>query len=242
MSKNIKLSLVIPAYNEEKIIKESLEKILKFLSSKKYTWEVIVVDDGSIDRTSKIVKNFTRRGVLLKRFSKNKGKGAAIKAGVMRARGNFVIFMDSDLSVPLTNIDKFLQELEKGRDVVIGSRRAEGSKIVAHQPVLRENMGRFFTFLSNLATGAHISDFTCGFKGFARKAARKIWENSLINRWSYDSEILFLTKRYGYEIVEVPVSWRNREDTRVVLAIDVLTSFRDLLKIRVNDILGRYDK
>jgi dolichyl-phosphate beta-glucosyltransferase len=241
MSKNIKLSLVIPAFNEEKIIKATLDKVLNFLSKRRSGWEVVVVDDGSSDTTSKIVKNFSNLDVRLIRLAKNQGKGAAIRMGIKKSRGNYIIFSDADLSVPLKNIDKFLSRLEKS-DVVIGSRRVKGAKILVHQHCLRETLGRGYTQLTKFVTGVNLSDFTCGFKGFTRRAAVDIFGRALIDRWAYDSEILFLAKKLGYKIAELPVSWKNREETRVVLGIDVLTSFSDLLKIRVNDILGRYDK
>lgn len=242
MGKGIKFTLIIPAYNEAKIIRGTIESVVSFLSKKTFSWEVIVVDDGSSDTTPEIVKNFKESNVRLVRLTKNQGKGAAIRAGVKLAKGDSIVFSDADLSVPLKNIDVFIKELEKGSEVVIGSRRVKGAKIVVHQPWLRENMGRVFTFLTNLVTGVGISDFTCGFKGFSKKAARKIWGSTLVDRWAYDSEVLFLAKKYGFKIGEIPVSWKNREDTRVVLGSAVLTSFTDLLKIRFNDILGRYDK
>src|SRR3990172_12399434 len=126
-------------------------------------------------------------------------------------------------------------------DVVIGSRRIQGAKIVIHQPMLRELMGRGYTAITRLVTGVKLTDFTCGFKGFRKKAAKDIFSKTLINRWSYDSEILFLAKKFRYKLTEIPVEWRNREDTRVVLRNVVLESLKDLLSISVNDFLGKYN-
>src|SRR3970282_2349228 len=133
MSDKIKLSLLIPAYNEEKIIENTLEKVLKFLSKKKYSWEVIVIDDGSSDQTSLKAKKFNKEKVLVVRYEINRGKGGALKEGVYKSRGDYIIFSDADLSVPISNIDKFLTTLKK-TDVVIGSRRIPGAKILVHQP------------------------------------------------------------------------------------------------------------
>lgn len=241
MRKDTKLTLIIPAYNEEKIISETLESILNFLSPKTYTWEVIVVDDGSEDKTSKIVERFNRKQVRLVKLPENRGKGAAIRAGVKESRGEFIIFSDADLSVPIENIDKFLLELRKN-DVVIGSRRIKGSKILVHQPWLRENMGKVFTFLTRLILNSKISDFTCGFKGFRREAALDIFGKAELDRWAYDAEILFLAQKRGAKIAEIPIFWKNREDTRVVLGNAVLVSLTGLLQIRLNDILGKYDE
>lgn len=241
MRKKTRLTLIIPAYNEEKIIGETLESVFNFLSQKTYIWEIIVVDDGSKDKTSAIVKSFKKPGIRLISLTENKGKGAAIRAGVKESRGEFIIFSDVDLSVPIENIDEFLLELKKN-DVAIGSRRIKGSKILVHQPWLRENMGRVFTFLTRLILKSKISDFTCGFKGFRREAALDIFGKAKLDRWAYDAEILFLAQKRGAKIAEIPIFWKNREDTRVVLGSAVLVSLTGLLQIRFNDLLGKYDK
>ena len=162
MEKKITLSLVVPAYNEEKIIGKNLKKIIRFLSNRKYSWEIIVADDGSKDRTSDIVKNFKNSNVRLVKLDKNKGKGAALKAGFLAARGEYALFSDADLSVPIQSIDEVLKKLQE-YNVVIGSRRIRGAKILIHQPFVRESMARVFTFLTKIVTGINISDFTCGF-------------------------------------------------------------------------------
>lgn len=239
MANKIRLSLIIPAYNEENIIKNTLEHVINFLSEKKYEWEVIVVDDGSHDLTSKIADKFNKKKVEVIRYDINRGKGRALKEGIQKAKGDFIIFSDADLSVDISKVDEMLYAL-KNSDVVIGSRRIQGAKIVVHQPMLRELMGRGYTLLTKLVTGVFLADFTCGFKGFRKKAAKDIFSKTLINRWAYDSEILFLAKKFKYKLTEIPVEWRNREDTRVVLRNVVLESLKDLIAIRVNDILGKY--
>ncbi len=241
MVNKIKLSLIIPAYNEENIIRDTLEHVIEFLSEKRYGWEVIVVDDGSSDKTSEIIKPFRAQGVRLVKHDINMGKGAAIRTGVKKSKGKFIIFSDADLSVSIKNIDQFLTELKKS-EVVIGSRRVLGAQIVIPQAAFRESLGRGYTQLTRLVTGVKLSDFTCGFKGFTRKAAQEIFRKTLIDRWAYDSEILFLAKKLGYKITELPISWKNREDTRVSLGDAIVTSFIDLLKVRVYNIIGRYDR
>jgi len=241
--RNIKLTLIIPAYNEEKIIKRTVSVVLNFLLKKKYGWEVIVVDDGSSDSTYALVSEIAMKEKRVKvvRIKKNSGKGTALRVGISKANGEYIVFSDADLSVPIKNVDKFIKILEKDADVVIGSRRVEGAEIVVHQPWLRENMGRFYTFLTKVYLSMDIADFTCGFKGFKKQVAKRIFKKSLIDRWAYDSEIMFLVKKYGYEVVQTPVVWRNREDTRVNLGKAVAESFRDLLSIRVNELLGKYN-
>ena len=238
MKTKVFLSIIIPAYNEGNIITTTLNTVKSFLDKKKYSWEVIVVDDGSTDKTAEKVTNF-QDGVKLLKLRNNQGKGAALKAGVLGSIGEHVFFTDADLSVPVDNIDTFLGEL-KNADVVIGSRRVEGATIEIHQPFLRENMGRVYTILSRLITGTNLSDFTCGFKGFREKAAKEIFNKSVIKRWAYDSEILFLANKYRFIIEEVPVSWRNRAESRVALGTDTITSFKDMLMIRIYDWLGKY--
>lgn len=240
MAAKITLSLLIPAYNEEKIIENTLEKVLKFLSKKKYSWEIIVIDDGSRDRTSEIAKKFNKEGINLVRYEINRGKGGALKEGVQKAKGDYIIFSDADLSVPISNIDKFLATLKKA-DVTIGSRRIPGAKILVHQPLIREVLGRGYTWLTKFVTGVSVADFTCGFKGFNKKSAKEIFSKTIICRWAYDSEILFLAKKMKYKVVEIPVEWKNREDTRVVLKSVIIETFKDLLSIRVNNLLGKYN-
>ncbi len=240
--KNITLSVLIPVYNEEKIIVDTLNKISSFLKSKRYIWEIVVVDDGSKDKTVENVKKQNFPHVRLVTLAANKGKGGALREGVAAAEGDYILFMDADLSVPIATIDPFLETLQKGDDVVIGSRRVKGAKIVKHQKWLRETMGRIFTFLSRIVTDTYLSDFTCGFKGFEKNAAKKIFGKSLIDRWVFDAEILFLAHKFGYTIKEFPVEWVNREDSRIIsLGGTGYKSFLELLQIRYNDLTGKYD-
>ena len=233
------LSLIVPAYNEGKVLKKNLLKVIDYLQDKKYSWEIVVVDDGSSDNTFSIADSLSKKGVKAYKLSANQGKGGALKEGFDKASGDYLIFMDADLSVPLKNIDLFLKSLKK-YDVVIGSRRVKGANIVVHQPVIRESMGKVFTILTKLVTGTNLADYTCGFKGFKKESGKKIFENSLVKRWSYDAEIMFLAHKYGYGINQIPVEWFNRIDSRVRLSDAVVTSFLDLIKIRVYDLLGKY--
>jgi dolichyl-phosphate beta-glucosyltransferase len=242
MPDSVYLSIIIPAYNEEKIIEKTLKKVLAFLSNKNYKWEVVVVDDGSIDATSKIVHKYKEKKVSVYQLRRNQGKGAALREGVKKAKGEYVVYSDADLSVSIENVDKFIEILKKGNDVVIASRRIRGSEIKVHQPFIRETMGRVFTLITRVILALNITDFTCGFKGFRKKAAKEVFLKGVINRWAYDSEVLYLAKKFGYKIVQVPISWENREDTKVDLAFVVFESLKDLISIRLNDIFGVYDR
>lgn len=241
MNKLPYLSLVIPAYNEEAILEKNLSTVISFLKKKNYTWEVVVADDGSSDTTREIVKKLSSKGVRLTALKENQGKGAALKRGVLSAKGEYIVFTDADLSVSISYLDILLTAL-RNSDVAIASRRIKGAVIKRHQPFAREVMGRVFTLLTQIVVGSRIPDFTCGFKGFRRNAGLKVFSRSIVKRWSYDAEIIFLSKKFGYSISQIPIVWENREDTRVRLGSAVITSFVDLIKIRIFDLLGYYDE
>jgi dolichyl-phosphate beta-glucosyltransferase len=238
----IYLSLVIPAYNEEKRIGESLKRIVQFLETQPYTFEVIIVDDGSQDRTIEVVNQCHTLDSVIKieRQPRNLGKGEAIKRGMLSGSGRYLFFSDADLSVPIETLPALLATLENGCDMAVGSRRRAGAVIEVHQPLYRELMGTAFTRLSNWILSLQVSDFTCGFKGFRREATREIFSRQRLRDWSFDSEILYLAKLRRYRVGEIPVVWRDDRATKVRLWRDVVASFLGLLKIRLNHWLGRY--
>lgn len=238
-SEKILLSIIVPVYNESARIyhlKTIIEYCKSELRDKKI--EIIISDDGSTDDTilkaeeilskyhnSKIVKN-----------PQNRGKGHAITTGMQSAQGQYRVFMDIDLSTPLKHLKTSLEKVVE-YDVVIGTRKNANAKVVKHQSWLRENMGKGFTSLSKFILSTPVSDFTCGFKIFSKSAAEKIFSNNKIERWAFDSEILFLARKFGYKICEMPVEWKNDDDTRVKMGRVIIPTFIDLLKIR----FGKYD-
>lgn len=238
----IYLSLVIPAYNEEERIAASLKQTLRFLETQPYTFEVVIVDDGSQDRTIEVVNQCHNSDSVLRieRQPRNLGKGEAIRRGMLLSNGRYLFFSDADLSVPIETISLFLSKLEAGFDIAIASRKEPGALIEIRQPIYREFMGKVFTDLSNWILKLRISDFTCGFKGFRRDAARDLFSRQRLRDWSFDAEILYLAKLQGYRVGEIPVVWRDNRATKVRLWTDVMTSFLGLLKIRFNDCLGKY--
>ena len=218
MYDDLLLSLVIPAYNEEKRIGSSLAQIIAYFQRNGYSYELIVVDDGSTDRTVEIVKEpiaGIQNGRLL--CARHGGKGAAVRKGMLSAEGQYVFFTDADLSAPITELDKLLEQLKQGYKVVIGSRKIAGANVEVHQSWLRESMGKVFTWLTNVILTKNISDATCGFKGFSRAVAQEIFSRQQLNGWCFDAEVLFLAQKYGYSIKEVPVRWRNDPATKVNL-------------------------
>jgi|SRR3989344_5286914 len=240
--KNQLLSIIIPLFNEESRVEKAVSELEKYLSIQDFSTQVIFVDDGSTDKTVRKIKELKPKfDFEIISYRPNKGKGHAIKQGVAEAKGSYLLFCDVDMSTPLNEFNKFLPLVKKKIPVVIGTRKAAGAKIIKRQPFLRQKMGEVFTMLSNILLRSSVSDFTCGFKCFSRGAAEKIFSFSTINRWSYDSEILFLANKLGFKIIEVPVVWKNDSRTKVNLFKDIIESFTDLLKIRLNDRAGHYD-
>lgn len=227
------LTIVIPAYNEESRIGESLKQIRHFLEMRPYASEIIVSDDGSSDKTVTIAKE-ALQGFPSKVLdtSKNCGKGAAVRRGMLQGSGKFIIFSDADLSTPIEEASGFLKALESGYDVVIGSRSISGANVETHQPFWREWMGRFFNCFARMLAFRQIQDSQCGFKGFRHEAAQDLFSRQKIDRFSFDAEIVFLSQRLGYKLLEKPVIWRDSPNSRVKLLSDPLNMFLDLLRIR----------
>ena len=238
--KSVFWSLVVPCYNESTRV-DNIVKILEYLRGLDKPWELIVVDDGSTDDTLDKLKSLNKKSDFrLISYRNNRGKGYAVKTGMLAAIGEYRLFMDVDLSTPINEIETFSQFVNQ-YDVIIGTRKTKGAKVLVHQPILREYLGVVFTFLSQLMLNTWISDFTCGFKCFSRKAAHRIFGKTRIFRWGFDSEALFLARKYGFSIKEVPVTWKNDERTRVRFPNDIISSFGELLAIRYFDwIKGSY--
>ena len=228
------LSIIVPAYNESKRI-HNLDDILRYLGKLKESWELIVVNDGSQDDTLQKLESFKRKSNFkVISYATNRGKGYAVKAGMLAASGKFRLFCDIDLSTPIEEIRKFKPFLEKA-DVVIGTRKLKGAKVILHQSFLREYLGKGFTLLSQLILNTWVSDFTCGFKCFSGPASEKIFNKTRIFRWGFDSEVLFLAKKYKLMTIEVPVIWKNDPQTRVRFPRDLINSFGELIAIRYYD-------
>lgn len=233
------LSIVIPVYNEEKRV-SNLTRIMSYLKKQKFKWEVIVVNDGSTDKTInklKLLRNKLRFKILS--YYLNTGKGFAIKTGMLSATGKHRLFLDIDLSTPIDELDKFLPFLKKF-DIVIGSRKMKSSNIVIRQPLARELLGKMFTLLSQRTLQMKVSDFTCGFKCFSKRAAEEIFAKQTIQRWGFDPEILYIGKTKRYSIKEVPVTWKNDPRTRVKFPQDIVNSLTELIRIRLNSYRGLY--
>ena len=222
-----KLSVVIPVYNEAKRLPQALD-ICRRAAKANPGWEFIFIDDGSTDSTRKLIQSTQFKLVA---DSKNQGKGHAIKLGVQSAITSLILITDVDFSTPLSELKKFFPV---SADIIIGSRKTKGAQITLHQPWWREWLGRQFTNITNLWLGLHVSDITCGFKLFKTAAAKKLFSLSKINRWGYDAEILFLAKKLGLTLMEVPVVWENNPQSKVSLTKDILRSLKDLWIIKLH--------
>jgi glycosyltransferase involved in cell wall biosynthesis len=237
------LTIVIPAYNEERRLPEALRRIREFLKTRAIPAEVIVVDDGSSDGTPDVVAvaRNVLPGIRIVSNGRNYGKGYSVRHGLLEARGRMVLFTDADLSAPIEEADKLLAALANA-DVAIGSRGVDRSLIEVHQSRMRELAGIVFNLLVRVVTGLRFVDTQCGFKAFVREPSRIIFEQQRIKRFGFDPEILFLAKRHGLRTVEIPVRWAHDPQTKVHVYRDSLYMFGELLLIRWNWLLGRYPR
>lgn len=234
------LSLVIPLYNEEKRLALALPAVVTYLKKQRYSSELVLVDDGSRDRTlEKVARIVAAVPHQILKSEINKGKGSALKRGILASRGECVVFSDVDFSTPITELPKLLSALRK-HEVAIGVRRHKESRVLRHQSAIREYLGHVFTLLTNVIATPGIIDATCGFKGFQRKTAMKLFSKSKIGRWAFDAEVLFLARKYGCSVAQVPVVWSDNQGSKVHMVQDGVLAFADLLKIRLNDWIGLY--
>ena len=230
----VDLSIVIPVYNEAAHIEDTLVAVLEHLGRQTYASEVIVVNDGSTDETASIVARCAD-GRMLRTIHHhpNRGKGASVKRGVLEARGRYVFFMDADLSVPIEELTGAVAAIsETGTAILIGSRKMPGARIEERQPILREILGNGFTRLARLLLWPAILDFTCGFKGFHREDARVLFLLQQCDDWAFDAEILYLARLMDKPVLQYPVRWRHRKNSRVQFPRDIYRTLVALLRIR----------
>jgi glycosyltransferase involved in cell wall biosynthesis len=237
------LSIVIPSYNEELRLPATLEQIAAFLPSLGGETEILVIDDGSKDRTAEVAESFLNRLPLLRIIPNdtNRGKGFSVRHGMIEARGRNVLFTDADLSAPIEEAPKLLDAL-KTYDVAIGSRALDRSLITVHESRFREFAGIIFNAIVRMILRLPFVDTQCGFKAFRREPCRIIFEQQRIERFGFDPELLYLARRHGLRAVEIPVRWGHSPATKVSMFRDSLQMFLDVLIIRWNAIAGRYPR
>jgi dolichyl-phosphate beta-glucosyltransferase len=235
-------TFVIPAYNESVRLPSSLHELLRYVKEQNWDAEILVVNDGSNDDTAQIVREYAQRHpqVLLVENPGNRGKGYSVRNGMLQARGDICLFMDADLSSPITEAPKLFYAIEQGADVAIGSRWLSSELQTDRQPLYRQLFGRIFNLALRLILGLNFADTQCGFKAFRRDATQVIFPLQKIERWGFDPEILFLALRSGMRVVEVPVLWAHIEGTRLHPFRDGLRMFVELLRIRWSVTTGDY--
>jgi dolichyl-phosphate beta-glucosyltransferase len=239
------ISIIIPAFNEERRLPKTLDRIHAYLSARGLRGEIIVVDDGSSDGTPALVENAQRIYPELRLIAngQNRGKGFSVRHGMLEARGEFALFTDADLSAPIEEADRLLAAIrERGYDGAIGSRALDRKLIEVHQSPVREFAGIVFNRIVRMLTSTDFADTQCGFKAFRMSRARPIFERQRVEGFGFDPEILFLAQRYGLRIAEVPVRWAHDPATKVHVVRDSIHMFADLLAARWRAARGRYER
>ena len=248
---NIYLSIIIPAYNEaENFKKGALEQVSAYLQKQHYKWQVIVVDDGSIDETEELVKGFIKKKKNWQLISNShQGKAAAVTKGILSAKGKNILFTDFDQATPINQVEKLLNKTKEGYQIVIGSREIKGAKR-EKEPFYRHLMGKGFNLMVKIFVIGGIKDTQCGFKLFTNSAVQKVFPKVQVYKarkiadaytGAFDVELLFLAKKFNIKTVEVPIVWHHVKTQRVNPIKDSLKMFIDIIKIRIYDILGKYE-
>ena len=228
-----KLSIIIPAYNEEWRLPDTLKKITAWMQTITFAVEVLVVENGSQDRTTEIAESFARQFDNIIVLHSSKGKGAAVREGMLHGKGEYLFICDADLSMPITEIESFLAPCAAGYHIVIGSREAPGARRY-NEPFHRHLMGRIFNAIVRVFVVPGLDDTQCGFKLFQRQVARDVFMRQTISGWTFDVEVIYLALRDGYRVAEVPINWYFNPDSRISILQDTWQMFYDLLRIRLN--------
>jgi glycosyltransferase involved in cell wall biosynthesis len=238
------LSIVIPAYNESARIEQTLERVMSCVEKQGWDAEVLVVDDGSTDRTPQVIHRWMERYPRLHLIQNegNRGKGYSVRNGLLQAVGEVVMFTDADLSAPMEEAERLLAAIADGADVAIGSRWMDKTRQTIHQPLYRRFFGRCFNWVTRMVMGLPFKDTQCGFKAFKRPVAQVIFRLQRIERWGFDPEILFIARKLGYDIREVPVTWGHDERSRMSYLKDGMKMLEEMAAIRANSLAGRYDE
>lgn len=237
----IKLSVVIPVYNEEKRLPPTLDDVLKYLKKQDYEWEIILVNDGSTDKTVKIIKKYIQKENRIRLIDNktNQGKGAVVKQGMLEARGDWRLFMDADSSTKIEELDGFWK-YANDYQILIASRYCKNARILVYQSMTRRLMSRFGNILIQIFIGWRIKDTQCGFKLFSKNAAEKVFEKQTLKRWSFDIELVAIAKNHKFKIKEIPVCWKEAKGSKLKIYQTSYRTLRDLLKIKWNLIKGKY--
>lgn len=235
------MSIVIPAYNEETRLPQSLAAIVDFLKVQDFESEVLVVDDGSNDRTPEIVKEFSAKYPFIQLLQPGRGgKGHAVKAGMLQVKGEYAFLCDADLAMPIAELPKFLPPQQNGYKIAIGSREGEGA-VRYNEPPYRHLMGRVFNWLVKILAVRGFEDTQCGFKCFHASVIDDLFQKQTIDGFGFDVEVLYVAQKRGYKIIEVPIDWYYQSESKVHPVKDTIRMVQDMLAVRRNDRHGLYD-
>lgn len=242
-----KISIIVPAYNEEARLGNTIARILEYMDSNELSGELIIVDDGSTDNTPDIARQqLARNGNVCSRvieYGENRGKGYAVREGLKAATGEIALFSDADLSTPIDELPKLAEPIRRDEyDVTFGSRALDRSLIGTHQPWRREQGGKVMNLIIRLMSGLKFADTQCGFKAFKMEKFRPLLDSFTIDRFGFDVEFLYVAQRHGLRLKEIPVRWNNVEGSKVDVIRDTRRMFTELAEIRRNARKGVYDK
>jgi dolichyl-phosphate beta-glucosyltransferase len=237
-------SIIIPAYNEVARLGATLDRVLNYIAAQHWDAEVIVVNDGSRDQTPDLVRSYAQTHPTLRLLENpgNRGKGYSVRNGMQNATGEILLFTDADLSAPIEEAPSLFAAIHSGADIAIGSRWLRPELQSRRQSLLRQFYGRIFNLSLRLVLGLNFKDTQCGFKAFTRQAAQEIFPRQRIERWGFDPELLYLARKLGFEVKEVPVVWSNSEGTRISPLRDGIRMFAEVLKIRWDALTGKYSR
>jgi dolichyl-phosphate beta-glucosyltransferase len=236
----VHLSFVIPAYNESRRIGETLAKALAYFKKQDYDWEILVVDDGSTDGTAAFVRR-SFPDVRVIEYTQNRGKGHAVRTGMLAAEGDYRVFSDADGSTPVEELEKLWPHFEDGADIVIGSRTVPEADVQVRQAWYRQTMGRIFNVFVQLLAIKGFPDTQCGFKGFTRAAVGDVFPRMAIQGFGFDAEALFIARKHGLRIDQVGVRWLNSPASSVNAVRDSARMLCELVRIRLRDMRHQYD-
>ena len=242
MSKISLLSVVIPAYNEAPRIGKTIRTVVEYLQRQPHRWEILVVNDGSKDDIEVQIRSFTQGIPQLRLIQHriNQGKGAAVCSGLKAAQGDAVLFSDADGATPIEELEKLLPHLGKGIGMVVGSRRAKGSRVLLEQHWPRRMMSNTYQWICRLLVNPGVADVTCGFKLLTREMAQLCGSRMRIRRWSFDAEMFTIAKIHELKVIEIPIRWFDQRKTKVRLLRDIWGSFWELIRIRLYTAQGVY--
>jgi dolichyl-phosphate beta-glucosyltransferase len=236
------LSIIIPAFNEESRLPQSLEQVAHFVATQTYPIEVIVVNNNSKDNTGQIATEFAEEFPYTRvLFEGRQGKGAAVRRGVLEGRGTYLVICDADFSMPVDEVPKFLPVNGKSYDVAIASREVRGARRVG-EPQYRHVMGRVFNLIVRVLAIPRIQDTQCGFKSFRREVAQDVFARQTIVGWGFDVEVLYIALKRGYNVIEIPITWYYKPQSRISPLRDSINMVMEVMRVRLNGLRGHYDR